>query len=272
MKVRTARGARGARSVAAVLAVLTMGSAAACDDDTAAAGGGAKDGAGQQAEASRTPSGTPSSTAASNPAAKTDPRTIGRTLSKQQLEKAVLVQGDVKGYTIGAMPGGADAAPGDERADRAACKPLTSVLSGTPQPAATDTVYRQILGTHKDKKKPMQQAVLTEYLSAHKPQEAPKVLAELRAAVKNCAGGFTSYGTEGESTYSAVKELPTVQAGDESFAYQVTGDLDGESVPLVFHVVRSGATVATFYTANLVDARTPEMPSDVLEKQAAKLE
>jgi hypothetical protein len=39
----------------------------------------------------------------------------------------------------------------------------------------------------------------------------------------------------------------------------------------VFHVVRSGATDAIFYTANLVDARTPEVLAAVVRAQFGKL-
>lgn len=263
-----------ARAAAATAATVALGLTAACsgsspsDPDASATTKPGKpdkaDGTDQAGKPSSPKS--PSSSSSPSPSAPAP----GKPLSKAELNKAALTQGDLDDYAIGAMPD-EESAPGEERADQEECKPLTSVISGAPEPKATDTVYRQIIGTRKDKKKPMQQMVITEFLTAHKPKDAPKVLADLRAAIKECAGGFTSYGPEGDSKYSSVKELPAHQAGDDSLAYQVTGDLNGESVPLVFHVIRSGTTVATFYTANLVDAKTPDLPADVVKKQAEKL-
>lgn len=37
------------------------------------------------------------------------------------------------------------------------------------------------------------------------------------------------------------------------------------------HGVRRGASVVTFCTANLVDARTPEVPAELIRAQSAKL-
>lgn len=59
--------------------------------------------------------------------------------------------------------------------------------------------------------------------------------------------------------------------GQESFAYQVTGSIEGERVPLVFHLVRTGSTVVTFYAANFVDETAPEIPAKLVTAQAANL-
>ncbi|MFI6699751.1 hypothetical protein ACIBJC_12385 [Streptomyces sp. NPDC050509] len=42
-------------------------------------------------------------------------------------------------------------------------------------------------------------------------------------------------------------------------------------MPLVFQVVRTGATVATYRTANLVDAKTPQIPAAISAARADKL-
>ncbi|MFD5750199.1 hypothetical protein [Streptomyces sp. NPDC127033] len=68
---------------------------------------------------------------------------------------------------------------------------------------------------------------------------AAQVRSPLDAAVVACADGFTAEG--------------------------------GEDVPLVFQVVRTGTTVATYCTANLVNAKTPEIPAGISAAQAAKL-
>nr|WSZ98134.1 hypothetical protein OH820_22905 [Streptomyces sp. NBC_00857] len=68
-----------------------------------------------------------------------------------------------------------------------------------------------------------------------------------------------------------MKRLDAVKTGDDALAYQLTGEFEGDPVPLVFHVVRVGGTVATFYTANFENAKTPRMPPELLLAQAAKL-
>jgi hypothetical protein len=187
----------------------------------------------------------------------------GEPLSEDELERAVLAEGDVAGFAVTSMAG---APPAGETADRDECRPLTALLSGAPEPLASAAVYRQIVGG-KD-----EQVVVTEFLTAHKGQSARQVLTGLDAAVVQCADGFTARGGEdGPSRYSSVKRLAAPEAGDQALAYQLTGDYEGEAVPLVFQVVRTGATVATFYTANLVDAKTPEIPAGLSVTQAAKL-
>ncbi|MEV7865680.1 hypothetical protein AB0P17_06170 [Streptomyces sp. NPDC088124] len=188
----------------------------------------------------------------------------GKPLSKGELERAVLAGGDVAGFAVTPMEG---APPAGETADRDECRPLTALMNGTPEPVADAAVYRQIVGG-KD-----EQVVVTEFLTAHKGESAAQVLSRLDAAVVACADGFTADGGEdGPSTYSGVKRLAAPRAGDQALAYQLTGDYEGEDVPLVFQVVRTGTTVATYYTANLVNAKTPEIPAEISAAQAAKLQ
>ncbi|MFE2945006.1 hypothetical protein ACFXKG_39145 [Streptomyces sp. NPDC059255] len=86
----------------------------------------------------------------------------------------------------------------------------------------------------------------------------------LDAAVVACADGFTAEGGEdGLSTCSGVKRPAAPRAGNQAPAHQLTGDHEGEDVPLVFQVVRTGTTVATCCTANLVNAKTPEIPAEI---------
>lgn len=68
-----------------------------------------------------------------------------------------------------------------------------------------------------------------------------------------------------------MKALPVAEVGDDAFAYQVTGDFEGDPVPLVFQVVRCGGTLATYYTANLEGPATPQIPQILLTAQVAKL-
>ncbi|MFF3749814.1 hypothetical protein ACFYYH_05030 [Streptomyces sp. NPDC002018] len=186
----------------------------------------------------------------------------GRVLGQGELDRAVLTNGDVSGFTVERM---AAPPPRGETAAKTECLPLTAVINGKPEPLAKAVAYRQLVGSRNGR------PAVSEFLTAHGEQGANALLSRVRTAVTACADGFTATGGDSPSKYTGVKPLPPVEVGDDALAYQVTGDLEGRPVPLVFHLVRVGGTVATFYTANLEDGRTPQMPAALLRAQAAKL-
>ncbi|MFE7773966.1 hypothetical protein ACFU5O_08705 [Streptomyces sp. NPDC057445] len=248
-------------AIAAVAAAMTMGLVTACEGDD-------KGRPAKGAAESVSPGGSakPSTEPAAPPA--DEKPSSGRTLSKAELAKAALATGDVPGLVVTPMQGGED--PGTEKADKPGCEPLAALINGAPEPAAAATVYRTIVDKSEEGKET--QTVVTEILTSHANGSAGAVLESLRTAVAACAAGFTTHGGgDGASTYSEVKQLPAPRAGEDAIACQVTGAVDGAKVPLVLHVVRKGASVATFYTANFIDARTPEVPAALFAEQAAKL-
>jgi hypothetical protein len=109
-------------------------------------------------------------------------------------------------------------------------------------------------------------------LAAYGQEPAEQMLADLRSAMEECSGGFTTT-SGGETThYTAVKELSApAGAADDAVAYQVDGDVEGEKVPLLFTVVRSGPTVAVFYSMNLMDSAKADVPQSVVTAQLNKL-
>ncbi|MEW1723563.1 hypothetical protein [Streptomyces sp. NPDC093109] len=255
-RVRVRRAA-----VRAVAVVLALGLAGAC--------GGTRTGADTDGDAapatqdqSRTPT-TPATPSANPTGLAGVGASDGRVLDQSELDAAVLADGDVTGFRVAPM----DAPPpGGESADTAACAPLTAVLNGRPEPRAKAVAYRQLAGSENGS------PAVSEFLTAHGTRDATVLVRELRAAVESCAGGFTAKGGgEGPSSYTAVKRLRVPDVGDDTLAYQLTGDFEGTPVPLVFQVIRVGGTVATFYTANLEGAATPELPGALPAAQAAKL-
>ncbi|MFD7092976.1 hypothetical protein ACFV94_34985 [Streptomyces sp. NPDC059896] len=250
--------------LAAVTAALSLGLMGAC-------GGGERTGAkeaGGEAPATSRPSSAAPSSAAPSLAATPRPDLTGigasggKALTQGELNRAILTDGDVPGFRAGPM----DAPPpGGETADRSECLPLTAVLNGKPEPLGKAVAYRQLVGPDNDR------PAVSEFLTTHGVRDASTLLNRLRAAVTACADGFTASGGDGPSTYTGVKRLSTVKAGDDALAYQLTGDFEGDPVPLVFHLVRVGGTVATFYTANFENGATPRMPPALLAAQATKL-
>ncbi|MFJ2670547.1 hypothetical protein [Streptomyces sp. NPDC087525] len=260
--------------LAAVTAALSLGLMGACGggerSDAKEAGNEAP--ATPRASSSGSSSSAPSSSAPSSaaPVLAATPRpdltgigaSGGKALTQGELDRAILADGDVPGFRSGPM----DAPPPrGENADRSECLPLTAVLNGKPEPLGKAVAYRQLVGPDNDR------PAVSEFLTTHGVRDASTLLNRLRAAVTACADGFTASGGDGPSTYTGVKRLSTVKAGDDALAYQLTGDFEGDPVPLVFHLVRVGGTVATFYTANFENGATPLMPPALLAAQATKL-
>ncbi|MET9557353.1 hypothetical protein [Streptomyces sp. NPDC006645] len=186
----------------------------------------------------------------------------GKELTEAELDTAVLATGDVSTFKV--EPMGGPPAQG-ETADDPDCAPLTAMINGRPEPEASAAVYRQLIGARTGR------PAISEFLTTHGTRGAATLLSRLGDAVKACEDGFGGSGADSPSTYSAVRRVDVPKAGDDTLAYVVTGDFEGDPVPLVFHVVRVGGTVATFYTANFEGAATPEIPSILLATQAAKL-
>ncbi|MFE5243715.1 MULTISPECIES: hypothetical protein [unclassified Streptomyces] len=195
------------------------------------------------------------------------PSSSGKTLTEAELAEVALKTGELPDYAIAPLEGADER--GTEESEDEACRPITAIINGSPEPAPTATVFRTAMDTTEEGKD--DQTVVTEILTSHPAGGAEELLSSVRAAVKACAGGFRATSQDGPSTYTAVKALSAPRAGQDSFAYQVTGSLAGAKVPLVFHLVRTGSTVVTFYAADFLTAKTPEIPASLVTAQAAKL-
>ncbi|MCM2412046.1 hypothetical protein [Streptomyces sp. RKAG290] len=143
------------------------------------------------------------------------------------------------------------------------------MINGAPEPAPAATVFRTVMDKSEEGKD--SQTVVTEILTSHPEDSAQQLMRGVRDAIQACAGGFRTSSEDGPSSYTEVKQLNLPRAGQESIAYQVTGSIEGDKVPLVFQLVRTGSTVVTFYVANFLDTKTPELPAELVTAQAAKL-
>ncbi|MFJ8862732.1 hypothetical protein ACIRD8_30440 [Streptomyces sp. NPDC102451] len=237
----------------------------------AAAGCGPDDGEGKGSGGKATASRTPEASASAAPEAGTTPAPTptsdGRTLTEAELAKVALTTGEVPGYEVAPLEGTDER--GTEESEDEACRPIAAIINGSPEPAPAAIVFRTAMDTAEEGKD--DQTVVTEILTSHPKGGAEELLRSVREAARACAGGFRTTSEDGPSTYTGVKTLPAPGAGQESFAYQVTGSLEGVRVPLVFHLVRTGSTVVTFYAANFLGAAVPEVPAALVTAQAAKL-
>ncbi|MFD0026605.1 hypothetical protein [Streptomyces sp. NPDC058382] len=261
MKARTA-------AMAATTAVLCL-AAVACGPSDDKSAGSEKDGkaAGASAEPSTAATPDPAASDSAAPDPTSTPSSNGKVLSKSELAKAALTTGEVGTYEVTPMQGGDET--GTEKSETTACRPLVAVINGAPEPTPAATVFRTVMDKSEEGKD--DQTVVTEILTSHSGGTAQQLMRDVRDAVQACAGGFRTSSDEGPSSYTEVKQLNLPKAGQESIAYQVTGSIEGDKVPLVFQLVRTGSTVVTFYVANFLDTKTPELPAELVTAQAAKL-
>lgn len=247
------------RLLPAAAAALALGFASACGGPGSADGEDAK----EPGRDGRSSSAAPAPT-------RTTPAEPTRTLSRQELEKAALRTADVSGYTVKTPSKEEVSGAGLEKADRAECRPIASVIGGAPEPEPAEMVYRQFITTSEDEE--AGGLILFEMLGAYEQESANRLMEGLRKAVKACADGFTTKTGGDTSKYSGVTELTAPTGADDALAYQVDGDFEGDRVPLLFKVVRSGSSVAIFYSMNLMDFAEPGIPQSVVAAQIEKLE
>lgn len=246
----------------AASALLLCMTAAGCGPEDSGSKGPA-----ETTTASRTPAADPGSATTSPGTPAPAPTSNGRTLTEAQLAEVALATGEATGWAIAPLEGTDER--GTEESEDEACRPIAAVINGSPEPAPAATVFRTATDTREEGKD--DPTVVTEILTSHPEGGAGELLRSVRDAVRACADGFRTTSEDGPSTYTEVKALPAPEAGQESFAYRVTGSLEGATVPLVFHLVRTRSTVVTFYAANFLTAAAPEIPAALVTAQAAKL-
>ncbi|WAL97385.1 hypothetical protein [Streptomyces sp. Je 1-369] len=235
------------RAVVAASVTVALGLTAACGSDNGSDSSGS--GAGSDGKKS---SGQP---AQQKPAEKKS-----AALSAADLEKAVLAKGDLKGYKVEKMSA-ADMPSQTVPADPAACQPFADMFMFATQPTAKARVGRTMTGPDE-----MDATVISLALLAHEQTDAEKVMDDLRTATKKC----TAY-EHADSKYRDVAALPAPKAGDDAVSYKVVGLIEGQKTPMSFTVVRSGSTLAAFYSINLLKPKKFGVPAEIVEAQVKKV-
>ncbi len=206
-------------------------------------------------------------------------------LTAAELEKAALVQADVKdGKVVTKVPAGDDIAADKVVAEDEACRPLARVQSGVAVGSPAATVKRSWTG---EPKKPAEGADVEKALQAgldvdkvlvtlasYEDGGAEQVLKDVDAAAEKCAGGFgyTSVGEEFKIVKVAEAEAP--KGADEAIALTLTLSAEGVEAPVNVVVTRAGSTVAAFSAVNFAAMGTGEkapFPMPVADAQLAKL-
>ena len=218
-------------------------------------------GGGAQEESKAGAEGKPRAAAAAKKTqVKKDPG--AKPLTEEQLEKAAVVEADLKGFMVEKLPASALDIQG-LTASPESCQPVADMSTFTSDPAPKAVVGRSAGATSGASLGTSSSVALL----AHQESDAKAVMSALRDAVEKCGSGFKA-----DLTYKSVKPEPGRTYGDESVSYELMGELDGDKMPLHFTVVRSGSTIAAFYGLNFLNPGKGQVPPELMTAQLGKLE
>ncbi|QHA09853.1 hypothetical protein GQF42_27215 [Streptomyces broussonetiae] len=221
-----------------------------------------------------------------------DSGTAAKAPSAAELKKLIVADGEVPGYKVAAVPA-TRAKP--ITTDSTRCLPLARVMSGLPPAGAAAQTDR--LATENRPKSPSDKAtslddladgkfeeaihksldrdVTTITLASYDGDGAGKALASLRTAVPACASGFPAAQAGTKVRFTKVAEERAVTTGGGSVAFSATMDTgDGDPAPVHAAVVRTGNSLAVYFTTNLgamMDKKAYVVSPEVVKAQQAKL-
>ncbi|MEU6357000.1 hypothetical protein ABZ896_48180 [Streptomyces sp. NPDC047072] len=206
--------------------------------------------------------------------------TATKALSAAELKKKLLTPSDVPGYETSGTADTLPKAKSEVKSAKTECAPIAYAMAGLP-PGDTDATASTLLTKSDTSASPSPGADITFNiemtvvgLSSYEGDGAAKTLKAVSDAVAACGSGFGAT-LEGESQkITKVTAGKSAAKGDESVAFTVDADAEGEKATFNVEVVRVGATVATFYTvdfAALGSGKAAAVPTALLDAQTAKL-
>ncbi|MDQ0763515.1 hypothetical protein [Streptomyces canus] len=226
-------------------------------------------------------SGTSKETGAASSSSTT---TAAKALSAAELKKLFLAKSDVAGYEVDTADDGTlPKSKSEVKTDKTECAPLAHAMAGLA-PGDTDasasyTVTKIPTATTTPDKASLEDALNVEItfvgLSSYDGDGAEKAVTSVSDAIAACSGGFTIT-AQGEK--QKVTEVASVKAsgkGDESVAFSVASDMDGEGTATInTEVVRVGNAVSSYYTVNFASfdsGKAAPVPTAVMDAQLTKL-
>ncbi|MEU9330012.1 hypothetical protein AB0D91_40645 [Streptomyces canus] len=255
------RSSRARIGSAATVSVLSLALITGC--------GGGSDDDSKESGASKEAGSSSSSTA---PAAKA--------LSAAELEKLLLAKGDVTGYEAADGDDTLPKAKSEVKTDKADCAPLAHAMAGLAPGDADASVSNSLTKSPDATPSPGEEAVLNVEmtfvgLSSYDGDGAEKAVKAVSDGIAACSGGFTITAEGEKQKITKVASGKASGKGDESVAFSVGADMDGEGTATFnTEVVRVGNTVSTYYTvdfASLESGKAAPVSTAVIDAQLAKL-
>ncbi|MGW2178106.1 hypothetical protein ACWCXX_08485 [Streptomyces sp. NPDC001732] len=212
--------------------------------------------------------------------------TAAKVLSAAELEKAALAQGDVKGHKISEAAAKDVIAADDIKVEKEACAPLADALMGAQvgEPGVftkrtvvsepkKDAMNKDVADAEDAFKSAFDITTTQLALGSYEGKGAQDSVAALRTAATECAGGFEFTAAGEKQKVGRITEA-RIEAGEESVAWTVELEQDGEKGELKLAALRQGSSFASFSSMNLAamgGGGSFELPTAVIEAQAAKL-
>ncbi|MEU1529817.1 hypothetical protein [Streptomyces fagopyri] len=198
-----------------------------------------------------------------------------RPLTQDQLERAVVDERDLPGWSINRLGSGTDgfgdgtvSALREEGTRPVSCAPVGSAVAGaskyTPLGSVTRTAQNKdgISGFH---------------LVSYRAADAARVMDELRSALATCTAYTMKW--PADTTFENLRSTGDPHQGDEGVSFRldvVSPDPSGDSDPVrtlqSFQVIRSGSTVAVFDAVDMDAHRVKKIPAAVVTAQMKVLE
>ncbi|MFE5856296.1 hypothetical protein ACFQ61_24220 [Streptomyces sp. NPDC056500] len=204
-----------------------------------------------------------------------------KALSQAELDKLMLEQADLPNHKITPASKVDLVAAKGTKSDKAECAPLVDAMAlragGTPAASAG----LKIMGIPKDPAKDaspeeklkaamdaLSGTITGDVVASYEGQEAADVIAAIKKAGTDCAGGLTVT-VPGDKVKVTKVEPASYTAGDEAVAYTVSVDLEGKPSTAHLVAVRKGGIVASFFAQSL--AGSADQPKAVIDAQVKKL-
>ncbi|MGW0595835.1 hypothetical protein ACWD11_01675 [Streptomyces sp. NPDC002776] len=215
--------------------------------------------------------------------ASASPTQAAKALSAAELEKLLLAQGDVKGYKVEAGDETLPKAKTEVKTDKAECAPLAwataGLAPGETDASASNTVAEDKAASATTAPESVEDAfdfnMTFVGLSSYDADGAEKTMKAVNDGVAACSGGYGMTAAEENTKVTKVGSAKAAGQGDESVAFTQDVDMDGEgTATFTTAVVRTGNTIATFYTVNLASLGTgkaAEIPAEIVTAQLGKL-
>lgn len=206
--------------------------------------------------------------------------TAAKALSAAELEKLLLATGDVTGYEAADGDDTLPKAKSEVKTDKADCAPLAHAMAGLAPGDADASVSNTLTKSPDATPSPGEEAVLNVEmtfvgLSSYDGDGAEKAVKAVSDGIAACSGGFTITAEGEKQKITKVASGKASGKGEESVAFSVGADMDGEGTATFnTEVVRVGNTVSTYYTvdfASLESGKAAPVSTAVIDAQLAKL-
>ncbi|WJV46914.1 hypothetical protein [Streptomyces flavofungini] len=185
-------------------------------------------------------------------------------LSRAQLSRAVLTQGDMPGYKISKKSGSGNRDL--VRADKKSCQPIVNAMD--PEALAYENRFAasHIIKNTEGSRAPTAEYILT-ISSVESASVAKRTVKDLKKAISACNSGFKT-GSSGLASKVSSVTAGEVSLGDEGVEFSVEYQ---SSLKRRYAVTQKGASLTTIVAQHASWRRLVPVPQKIVDAQRQKL-